>query len=105
MDVVDDQETWGEEDREGSGVRGTFESWRGRLNEALGISEMALNTTDKTHRFSAYTSTSSVVITLALWKYTVCQLSYSKLYTLNIPGSIAFANCERNHSKYAKNGG
>jgi hypothetical protein len=105
MDVVDDQETWGEEDREGSGVGGTFEGWRGRLNEALGISEMALNTIDTTYRCSAYTRTSSVAITLALWKYTVCQLSYSKLYTLNIAGSIALANCERNHSKYAKNGG
>jgi hypothetical protein len=79
MDMVDDQKARGEEDRERSSMGGTFECWRGRLNEALEVSKITLDNRDKTHRLSAYTSTSSVAITLALWKYTVCQLSYSKL--------------------------
>lgn len=84
----------------------------GRLKAAgadwtkLGVVSMDhVNCSAHTHRLSAYANTSSVIMTVARWKYTVCQLSYSKLYTLSIAGSTTFAICESIHSKYAKNGG
>jgi len=38
MDMVDDQQARGEEDRKCSSMGRTSECWRGRLNEALEVS-------------------------------------------------------------------
>lgn len=38
-------------------------------------------------------------MTVNLWKYIVCQLSYSTLYTLSMAGSTSFATCDMTHSK------
>ena len=39
------------------------------------------------------------MMTVNRWKYTVCQLSYSRLYTRSMAGSASLATWDMTHSK------
>ena len=88
VDVVDYEEARGEEDGDCGGVGGALvfgcrvdesESVRTGCVAANRVAGETREGTGGTHSWSAYASSSSVTMTEARWKYTVCQLSYSRL--------------------------
>jgi hypothetical protein len=116
MDVVDDDQSWMEQEGCGDCGGGSWVMGLGRLRsesvvqkqlvcEFFVLGEKCISVEKNTDLINAATNTSSVRMTVIRWKATHVHASYPMLSSCTILGSTSTASRARRCSKKAKNGG